>query len=61
MADQAVDFCLIGEVKGGFLPTKSGMATGTAGPVAGEVYKKIIDGFTGLAQVDALLVAFGKR
>ena len=60
VADKTVDLGLVGEVKGSILPTVAGMTARATGPVAGDVYAKVVYGFGGLAQVDALLLTLGE-
>ena len=60
VADEAVNPGLVGEVKGCIFPAKAGVTTGATGPVAGEVYEEVVDGFGGLAQIDPLLITRGE-
>ncbi len=60
VAYETVDLGLVGEVKGSILPAVAGMTASATGPVTGDVYAEVVNGFGGLAQVDAFLLTLGE-
>jgi len=60
VAYKAVNPGFVGEVKGSIPPAVAGMAVGATGPIAGDVYTEIVDGFSGFAKVDSLFLTLGE-